>query len=206
MLLITLKPILFCMTLVPIRLENHCCCVKVFYICWFYRDSNRFLVHLARILVQSSIFRTPRLKVFTAAWWFQTYPAYWPGRACHQTVADSGGSRPGVWGEVKFGGAKNVFTCLNTKGCLRQSLCVTQKRLSFVGQKMAVFVGRTMLFFREQPQFESGLSLLQKTFETGPKQWASFFTSYADLVYLQNVFNGWPKKMCTHENFNCDFD
>jgi len=45
--------------------------------------------------------------------------------------------------EVKFGGAKNVFTCLNTKGCLRQ------KRLSFVGQKVASSVGRTMLFFRE---------------------------------------------------------
>ena len=65
------------------------------------------------------------------------------------TVARNGGSRTGVWGEVKLGGAKNVFTCLNAKGCLRQSLCVTQKRLSFVGQKVASFVGRTMLFFRE---------------------------------------------------------
>jgi len=44
---------------------------------------------------------------------------------------------------VKLEGAKNVFTCLNTKGCLRQ------KRLSFVGQKAAIFVGRTVLFFRE---------------------------------------------------------
>jgi len=59
------------------------------------------------------------------------------------TVQNSGGSRPGVWGAVKLGRAKNVFTCLNTKGCLRQ------KRLSFVGQKVAIFVGRTMLFFRE---------------------------------------------------------
>ena len=52
-------------------------------------------------------------------------------------------------GAVKLGGAKNVFTCLNAKGCLGQSLCVTQKRLSFVGEKVAVFVGRTMRFFRE---------------------------------------------------------
>jgi len=50
-------------------------------------------------------------------------------------------------GAVKLGGAKNVFTCLNTKGCLRQSLCVTQKRLSFIGQKVAIFVGRTMLLY-----------------------------------------------------------
>jgi len=62
----------------------------------------------------------------------------------------SGGSRPGVWGgAVKLGDAKNVLTCLNTKGCLRQSLCVTQKRLSFVGQKVVIFDGRTMLFFKE---------------------------------------------------------
>ena len=52
-------------------------------------------------------------------------------------------------GAVKVGGAKNVFTCLSTKGCLRQSLCVTHKRLLFVGQKVAIFVGRTMRFFRE---------------------------------------------------------
>jgi len=44
---------------------------------------------------------------------------------------------------IRLGGAKNVFTGLNTKGCLRQ------KRLSFVGKKVAIFVGGTMLFFRE---------------------------------------------------------
>jgi len=32
------------------------------------------------------------------------------------------------------------------------------------------------------------MSLIQKTFETGPNQWDSFFTNYTDLVYLQNVF------------------
>jgi len=47
-------------------------------------------------------------------------------------------------GEVKLGGAKNVFICLNTKGCLRQ-----KRGLSFLGQKVASSVGRTMLFFRE---------------------------------------------------------
>jgi len=51
----------------------------------------------------------------------------------------------------RLGGAKNVFTCLNTKGCLRQ------KMSSFVGQKVAIFLGRNMLFFREKPQFENAL-------------------------------------------------
>jgi len=39
-------------------------------------------------------------------------------------------------GGSQIGGAKKVFTCLNTKGCLRQSLCATQKRLHFVSQKL----------------------------------------------------------------------
>jgi len=49
-------------------------------------------------------------------------------------------------GAVKLGGAKNVFTCLNTKGCLRQN------RLSFVGQKVAIFVGRTVCTERNPQQ------------------------------------------------------
>jgi len=40
---------------------------------------------------------------------------------------------------------------------------------------VAIFVGRTMRFFREQPQFESALN---QTFEAGPKRSTSFFTSY----------------------------
>jgi len=50
-------------------------------------------------------------------------------------VSGSGGSRPGVWGCSQIGGRQKVFTCVSTKGCLRQSLCVTHKRLLFVGQK-----------------------------------------------------------------------
>jgi len=40
-------------------------------------------------------------------------------------------------GAVKLGGAKNVFTCLNIKGCLRQSLCVTHKWLSSVKNEIS---------------------------------------------------------------------
>ena len=33
-------------------------------------------------------------------------------------------------------------------------------------------------------------------------------TSHTDAVYTFKMMycTGWPKKMCTHENFNCDFD
>ena len=58
---------------------------------------------------------------------------------------------------VELGGAKKVFTCLNTKVCRRQSLGVTQKWLPFVDQKVTIFVGRTMRYFEEKPQFESTL-------------------------------------------------
>jgi len=57
-----------------------------------------------------------------------------------QTVADPDLA---FGGAVKLGGAKIVFTCLNTKDCLRQ------KWLPFVGQKVAILVGRNMLFFTE---------------------------------------------------------
>ena len=57
----------------------------------------------------------------------------------YKTVADP---------DQAFGG-RQEFLHLNTKGCLRQSLCVTQKRLPFVGQRVAIFVGPTMRFFRE---------------------------------------------------------
>jgi len=72
--------------------------------------------------------------------------SYSPNSVC--VVVVSGGSRPGIWGRSQIGGRGKVFTCLNTKGCLRQPLSVTQKWLPFVGQKVAVFVGRTRQFFR----------------------------------------------------------
>jgi len=59
-------------------------------------------------------------------------------------------------GAVKLGGAKKVFACFHTKVCLRQSLGVTQKWSPLVGQKVAIFVGRTTRFFREK-QFECAL-------------------------------------------------
>jgi len=91
-------------------------------------------------------------------------------------------------GGSQIGGREKCLH-LNTKGCLRQSLCVTQKRLSFPCQKVAIIVGRTMLFFQGiTTVWKRFLSLVQKTFEMGRNQWTSFYTSYTYLVYLQNVF------------------
>jgi len=52
---------------------------------------------------------------------------------------------------------------------------------SFCWSNYAVFQGKKTVWKRF-------ISLIQKRFGTGPKQWASFFTSYTDLIYLQNIF------------------
>jgi len=58
----------------------------------------------------------------------------------------------------------------------------------FCWSNYAIFQGITTVWKRF-------ISLFQKTFETGPKQRASFFTSYTDLVYLQNVFKRYENKL-----------
>jgi len=63
-----------------------------------------------------------------------------------QTLADS--DQAFVGGGSQIGEARQKDLRLLKKH-LRQSLGVTQKWLPFVGQKVAIFVGRTMRFFRE---------------------------------------------------------
>jgi len=65
----------------------------------------------------------------------------------------SGRSRPGVWGSVKKGRAPKSLNCLNTQGCLRQLLDITQKWLLLIGQESGYFCCRTMRSFKESPQF-----------------------------------------------------
>ena len=96
---------------------------------------------------------------------------------CKSIPHISGGSRLSVWGGQWNRGAKKVFTYLNTKG-LRQSLGIAQKWLPFVGQTVVIFLGRTIAIFQGiTTVWKRFKSLIQKTFETGLKQWASFFTS-----------------------------
>jgi len=106
-------------------------------------------------------------------------------RHLHSAVADP---HLAFGGAVKLGGAKNVFTCLNAKGCLRQSLCVTHKRLSFLGEKVAILLAELCYFSGNKQSLKALYIMNLKKFGTGPKQWASFLTRYTDLVYLQNVF------------------
>ena len=102
-------------------------------------------------------------------------------------------------GAVKLGGAKNIFTCLNTKDCLRQSLCVTQEAIFFRSKSGYFCWSNYTIFQRITTVWKRFVWLIQKTFETGPKEWASFFTSYTDLVYLQNVFKRY--KTCCAQAF-----
>ena len=61
----------------------------------------------------------------------------------------------------------------------------------FCWSNYAIFQGITTVWKRF-------ISLIQKTFETGSKQWASFFTTYTDLVYLQNVFKRYKRQNTGH--------
>jgi len=53
-----------------------------------------------------------------------------------------------AWGS-QIGGRQEGLHLLKIPVCLRQALGVTQKWLPFLGQKVAIPVGQTMRFFRE---------------------------------------------------------
>jgi len=117
----------------------------------------------------------------------------------------SAGSRPGIWGgRSQIGGAKKVFTCLNTKCCLRQSLGITQKWLLLYVKKWLFLLVELCDFFGNNHRFKAlySISLIQKLFETDPKQWASFLTSYTYIVYLQTLFKR-HKSMLRTSVFHC---
>jgi len=81
-------------------------------------------------------------------------------------------------GAVKLGGAvaKKVFTCLNTKfvcewrwASQKRGYLLSSKKWLFFWSNYAIFAGKTTVWKRF-------ISSIQKRFEKGPKQWASFFT------------------------------
>ena len=63
----------------------------------------------------------------------------------------------------------------------KEAIFCRSKSGYFCWSNYATFQGITTVWKRF-------ILLIEKTFETGPEQWASFFTSYTDLAYLQNVF------------------
>jgi len=72
--------------------------------------------------------------------------------------------------------------CATIDGCHTKVVTFSRPKSSYICWSYhAIFQGITTVW-------KPFVSLIQKTFETGPKPWASFDTSYTDLVYLQNVF------------------
>ena len=95
-------------------------------------------------------------------------------------------------GEVKLGGAKMSSLALYQRLSARIVVRHT-KEVIFCRSKSGCFCWSNYAIYSRNNHSLKALyiSLIQKTFETGPKQWASFFTSYTDLVYSKNVFKSY---------------
>ena len=89
----------------------------------------------------------------------------------------------GFGGSSQIGGRQKCFHLLKNQRLspTKEVFFRRSKSGYFCWSNYAILQGITTVWKRF-------VSLIQKTFETGPKQWASFFTSYTDIVYLQNVF------------------
>ena len=100
-----------------------------------------------------------------------------------------GGSQ--IWGRQK---------CLHLLKNQRLSATIVvchTKEVIFCRSRSGYFCGSNYAIFqRITAVWKRFISLIQITFETGPKQWASFFTSYREFVYLQNVFKRYKKACC----------
>jgi len=112
----------------------------------------------------------------------------------HTMLENSVGSRPGIWVGSRIGGRQKGQKGIHLFKYQRLSAIIVgchtnvvtfcrPKSGYFCWSNYAIFQGITTVWKRL-------ISLIQKKFETGPKQWASFFTSYTYLAYLQNVFEG----------------
>ena len=100
-------------------------------------------------------------------------------------VIESGGSRPGVWGGSQSGGGLKCLHLLKYQRLSATIVVCHTKEVMFCRSKSGYFCWSIYAIFQGiTTVWKRFISLIQKTFETGPKQWASFFTSYTDLVYL----------------------
>ena len=94
----------------------------------------------------------------------------------NQWRQSSGGSRPGVLGDSQMGSHQTYH--LLTQGSLWQSLDITQKWSTFVGQESGYFCwSNYSIFQRLTTVWKRIILLIKKTFEADSKRWASFFTS-----------------------------
>jgi len=95
----------------------------------------------------------------------------------YRYLCSSGGSRPGVWGGSQIGGLQKGIHLLEYQ---RLSAKIVGYHTSgyFCWSNYAILRRITTVWKRF-------VSFIQKTFETGPKEWVSFFTSCTYLVYLK---------------------
>ena len=101
----------------------------------------------------------------------------------------SGGSRPGVWGGSQTEGRLKCLHLLKYQRLSATIVACHTKEVFFCRSKSGYFCWSNYAIFQGiTTVWKRFSSLIQKKFQTGPKQWASFFTSYTDLVYLQYAF------------------
>jgi len=98
----------------------------------------------------------------------------------------SGGSRPGVWGGSQIGGRRKCLHLFKHQSLSAKIVGCHTKVVKFCRPKSGYCCWSNYAIFQGiGTVWMSFISLIQKRFETDPKQWASFFTSYTDLLYLQ---------------------
>jgi len=139
------------------------------------RQTSDFYSTLMCIILFSEKFGFSRLQIFCC----------WARERCkHQwriQTRRSGGSQIG-------GGRKGLHLLYYQRLFATIVVCHTHEVI-FVGRKVANFCWSTYVIFqRITTVWKCFVSLIHKSFETGPNQWASIFTSYIVLVYLHNVF------------------
>jgi len=92
-------------------------------------------------------------------------------------------------GGSQIEGAKKVFTFLKYQRLSAKIVGCHTKVITFCRPKSGHFCWSNYAIFQGMTtDWKRFVSLIQKMFETGPKQWASFFPSYKYIVYVQNVF------------------
>jgi len=115
-------------------------------------------------------------------------PAYVQRRSSHMQQ-HSGGSRPGVWGVQSNWGRQEGLHLLKYQSLSATIVGCNTKVVAFCRPKSGYFCWSNYAIFQGKTTvWKRFVSLIQNRFESGPKQWVSFFASYTDLVYLQTVF------------------
>ena len=115
-------------------------------------------------------------------------------------IAASGDFRPGVWGGRPIRGRQEGLYLLKYQRLSATIVGCYTKVVTFCRPRSGYFLYSIYVIFQGiKTVWKRFISLIQKMFQTGYKQWASFFTSYTYLVYPQNVFKSY--KACWAQAF-----